>query len=132
MVCLKVSSALACVLLPSTAFGASLVASHFSGFIYSLSLTTGNGTNDTSAGVLAITSKLRAGGGMPSWLTLDSVSGNIFVNDESEDGTPLLTALKVNADNSVELVANATGSAGQVHNSLYGVSNGTRFIAVAQ
>lgn len=67
---------------------------------------------------------------MPSWLTLDS--GNLFMNDEVKTGSPKLTALKVNADNSVQVEATATGSPGQVHSSLYGGVNGKGFIALAQ
>lgn len=119
-------------LAPTTALGANLLASHYSGSIFSLSLTPSNGTGAGSLATLAMSSMLQAGGAMPSWLTLDSATGNLYVNDESEVGTPVLTTLLVHADNSAQLVANATDSPGQVHNSLYGGVDGRGFIAVAQ
>lgn len=67
---------------------------------------------------------------MPSWLTLDS--GNLFVNDEAETGSPVLTTLEVDANNSVQLAATANGSPGQVHSSLYGGVDGKGFIVLAQ
>lgn len=114
-------------LLPGTALGANLLLSHFSGSIYSLSLTTNNGK-----GQLAITSTLRAGGLTPSWLTLDSAAGNLYVTDEAQYGSPVLTTLKVNNDNSVQLVSTAPTSGGGVYSSLYGGSDGRGFFAVAE
>lgn len=114
-------------LFPGTVLGANLLVSHFSGSIYSLSLTTNNGT-----GQLAITSTLRAGGRTPSWLTLDSATGNLYVTDEAEYGAPVLTTLKVNNDNSVQLVGTAPTSGGGVHSELYGGNDGRGFFAVAE
>lgn len=114
-------------LLPGTVLGANLLVSHFSGSIYSLSLTTKNGT-----GQLAITSTLRAGGRTPSWLTLDSAAGNLYVTDEAQFGSPVLTTLKVNSDNSVQLVSTAPTSGGGVHSALYGGNDGRGFFAVAE
>lgn len=114
-------------LLPETVLGANLLVSHFSGSIYSLSLTTSNGK-----GQLAITSTLRAGGLTPSWLTLDSATGNLYVTDEAQYGSPVLTTLKVNNDNSVQLVSTAPTSGGGVYSSLYGGSDGRGFFAVAE
>ncbi|KAG6357208.1 hypothetical protein INS49_015086 [Diaporthe citri] len=114
-------------LLPETVLSANLLVSHFSGSIYSLSLKTSNGK-----GQLAITSTLRAGGLTPSWLTLDSATGNLYVTDEAQYGAPVLTTLKVNNDNSVQLVSTAPTSGGGVHSSLYGGSDGRGFFAVAE
>ncbi|KAK7706911.1 hypothetical protein SLS63_013826 [Diaporthe eres] len=110
-----------------TVLSANLLVSHFSGSIYSLSLNTSNGK-----GQLAITSTLRAGGLTPSWLTLDSATGNLYVTDEAQYGAPVLTTLKVNNDNSVQLVSTAPTSGGGVHSSLYGGSDGRGFFAVAE
>lgn len=117
--------------LAAPAHAANLLVSHYSGFIYSLTLTPSNGTVPAS---LALTSTLQGGGQMPSWLTLDAASGSLFVSDESELATPnpLLSDLLVNPDNSVTAVSSATGSAGQVHSTLYGGVDGKGFIAVAQ
>lgn len=114
-------------LLPGNVLGSNLLVSHFSGSVYSLSLTTNNGT-----GTLAITSTLRAGGRTPSWLTLDSATGNLYVTDEAQYGSPVLTTLKVNNDNSLQLVNTAPTSGGGVHSSLYGGNDGRGFFAVAE
>lgn len=114
-------------LLPGTVLGANLLVSHFSGGIYSLSLTISNGT-----GQLAVTSTLRAGGRTPSWLTLDSAAGNLYVTDEAQYGSPVLTSLKVNNDSSVQLVSTAPTSGGGVHSVLYGGNDGRGFFAVAE
>lgn len=114
-------------LLPETVLSANLLVSHFSGSIYSLSLNTSNGK-----GQLAITSTLRAGGLTPSWLTLDSATGNLYVTDEAQYGAPVLTTLKVNNDNSVQLVSTAPTSGGGVHSATYGGSDGRGFFAVAE
>lgn len=111
--------------------GASLLVSHFSGSIFSLSLTPGNGTSTAS---LSISSTCQGGGTTPTWLTFDAASGGLFVSDESELATPspLLSRLQVNVDNSVQVISSATGSPGQVHSTLYGGVDGKGFIAVAQ
>lgn len=119
--------ALVC-LLPGTVLGANLLVSHFSGSIYSLSLTTSGGK-----GQLAITSTLRAGGRTPSWLTLDPANGNLYVTDEAQYGSPVLTTLKVNSsNNTVQLVSTAPTGGGGVHSVLYGGSDGKGFFAVAE
>lgn len=112
-------------LLPTTALGANLLVSHFSGSVYSLSL-------DDSNAALAITSQLSGVGGMPSWITLDQDTGILYVNDESKVDDPKLTVLRVNPDNTVQLEGTAAGSPGQVHNTLYGGVDGKGFVAVAQ
>jgi hypothetical protein len=114
-------------LLPGTVLGAKLLVSHFSGSIYSLSLTTNNGT-----GQLFVTSTLRAGGRTPSWLTLDSTTGSLYVTDEAQYGSPVLTTLKVNNDSSVQLASTAPTSGGGVHSALYGGNGGRGFFAVAE
>lgn len=131
MVTTTLFSALLALTAAGPARAANLLVSHYSGFIYSLSLTPSNGTVPAS---LALTSTLQGGGQTPSWLTLDAASSSLFVSDESELATPdpVLSNLQVNADNSVQVVANATGSPGQVHSTLYGGADGKGFIALAQ
>lgn len=129
MVTAKVFTALSAA--AGMANAANLLVSHYSGFVFSLSLTPGNGTSPAS---LALSSTLQGGGTMPSWLTLDSASGSLLVSDESELATPspLLSDLQVNVDNSVQVVSSAIGSPGQVHSTFYGGVDGKGFVAVAQ
>lgn len=111
--------------LPS-ALAANLLVSHFSGNVYSVSLTTSGET-----GTLAIEQTLRAGGTWPSWLTLDAEAGSVIVLDESSWGSPILTQLSVSADGKLGdgVVAKAKG--GNLHGCLYGGENGKGFLAAA-
>lgn len=114
-------------LLPAAGYAASLLVSHYNGNIYSLSLTTSGAT-----GTLAITSTLKAGGNMPSWLTLDSATRNLYITDETSYGGAVLTTLAVQADGSLKALNTARTTGGEVHSTLYGGSNGTGFIAAAE
>jgi hypothetical protein len=69
---------------------------------------------------------------MPSWLTLDSASGNLYCVDEAEYGSPVLTNLAVGSDGTVKSVVTARSTGGELHSSLYGGSNGKGYIAVAE
>lgn len=109
------------------ALGANLLVSHYSGNLYSLSLTASGGT-----GTLAIKQTLRAGGSMPSWLTLDSATGTLYVTDESTYGSPVLTTVSVASDGTLKTLATARANGGEVHSALYGGSDGKGFIAAAE
>lgn len=122
--CLSVV-ALLCTL-PS-ALAANLLVSHYSGNVYSLSLTTSGET-----GTLAIKQTLRAGGVMPSWLTLDSEAGKLYVTDESSWGSPVITELSVTPDGTLAPVVTASTTGGDLHSCLYGGSDGKGFIATAE
>ena len=102
---------------------AELFVSHYSGSIYSLNL---NGNQ------LSIASTLRAGGGMPSWLTLDSENRILYVTDESQFGGAVLTALAVQADGSVKSIAAPKSPGAELHSAFYGGSNGKGFLATAE
>lgn len=107
--------------------GANLLVSHYNGNIYSLSLTT-NG----ASGTLAIKQTLKAGGSMPSWLTLDSANGIVYVTDESTYGSPVLTSISVSADGALKVLAAPKSNGGELHSTLYGGSDGKGFIAAAE
>ena len=106
-----------------------LLASHYSGTLYTLTLT-GNASSAAGTAKLAITSQLRAGGTMPSWLTLDSAARTLYVTDESSFGGASLTALSVSADGSLKVTGTARTTGGELHSGLYGEHGG--FIAVAE
>jgi len=77
--------------------------SHYNGNLYTLSL---------NGGKLPITSQLKACGGMPSWLELDSDFKNVYCTDESgAQGGATLTALSV-ADNGALKVSGTARSLG--------------------
>lgn len=113
---------------------ATLLASHYSGTLYTLTLTlSGNATGAAAgSGKLAVTSSLRAGGSMPSWLTLDSASRTLYVTDEiSWTGSASLTQLSVGAaDGVMKVIATAKTTGGELHSGIYGEKGG--FLAVAE
>lgn len=125
MASIKASVAAALFALPS-ALAANLLVSHFSGNLYSLSLTTSGET-----GTLTLEQTLRAGGTWPSWLTLDSEAGLVYVVDESTWGRPILTQLPVGADGKFGTAVTAQVAGGNLHSSLYGGENGKSFLAAA-
>ena len=111
-------------LLPTSASAASLLVSHYNGNLYSLSL---------NGGKLSISSQVKACGGMPSWLELDSGSKTVYCTDESgATGGSTLTALSVSDSGAMKVSATAKSPGGEVHAGLYGGSNGKGFLAVAE
>ncbi|KAF4635633.1 hypothetical protein G7Y89_g2457 [Cudoniella acicularis] len=100
---------------------ANIFVSHYSGTIYSLTLT-GSGSEYT----LTQNSTLNVGG-QPSWMTFDSDSRIIYASDESTSGSPQLTATSASKDGKLSLSGKATQPGGGVHNVLYGPG----YIAVA-
>ena len=123
----------AAILLPS-ALGANLLVSHYTGSIYTLSYTMPK--SNSSNGTLAITSSLAGScGGMPSWLTLDSASGNLYCFDESASyfgPSPVVSSELVASNGSVTKTGQAKTSGGDVHGWLYGGSDGKSFVSMAE
>jgi 6-phosphogluconolactonase (cycloisomerase 2 family) len=120
------ASAIVCWL-ATPSWAANLLVSHYTGNLYSLSLTN-SGTNNQ----LAITSTLKAGGGMPSWLTLDSNSKTLYVTDESQYPSPVLTALQVQSDGSLRSINAPRSPGAELHSAFYGGSDGKGFLATAE
>ncbi|OIW29380.1 3-carboxy-cis,cis-mucoante lactonizing enzyme [Coniochaeta ligniaria NRRL 30616] len=121
------ASVFAAACLIQAALGANLLVSHYNGNLYSLSLTTSG-----AAGSLSIKQTLRAGGSMPSWLTLDSAAGTLYVTDESTYGSPVLTTVSVAADGTLKTASTARSNGGELHSTLYGGADGKGFIAAAE
>lgn len=109
-----------------------LLASHYSGQVYSLDLSL-SGT----PGTLISTSSIGLCGKMPSWLTLDSETGTLYCFDESGAGQQgisggVVTSYVVNADGSLKQSGQAKTAGGDVHGWLYGGSDGRGFVATAE
>jgi hypothetical protein len=112
--------------LAPSAFGANLIASHYTGKLYSLSYTASGST-----GKLAITGSVSGCGNMPSWLQLDSASGTLLCTDESSNSGALSTFVVANSG-AVTLNGSARTSGGDVHGSFYGGSDGKGFAVLAE
>ncbi|KAK6219272.1 hypothetical protein LQW54_002260 [Pestalotiopsis sp. IQ-011] len=101
-----------------------LLASHYTGQVYSLDLTV-NG----SIGTLKSTSSTGGCGKMPTWLDLDSDTGTLYCFDESGAGQQgvsggVATTYTVNTDGSLKQTGQAKTKGGEVHGSFYGGSDG--------
>ncbi|KAI1879045.1 hypothetical protein JX265_003222 [Neoarthrinium moseri] len=109
-----------------------LLASHYSGKVYSLDLTVSGST-----GTLKSTSSTGGCGKMPTWLTLDSATGTLYCFDESGAGQQgvsggVVTSYTVNTDGSLTQTGQSKTAGGEVHGSFYGGSTGTGFVAMAE
>ncbi|KAK1992379.1 putative isomerase YbhE [Colletotrichum falcatum] len=111
---------------PGAVGAATLIASHYSGQLYTLSL--------SSTNQLAIAETVSSGNRMPAWLGLDSESRTVYVPDEvgTWGGQPLLKSFSVAADGSLTAKAQVQTAGGDLHSTLYGGSDGKGFIAMAQ
>ncbi|KAK0707979.1 Lactonase, 7-bladed beta-propeller-domain-containing protein [Lasiosphaeris hirsuta] len=107
--------------------GATLVASHFAGGVYSLSLTTTG-----SSGKLAITSQASGCGTTPAWVEYYSDSKTLYCFDESWNGGGTNAQYSVNNDGRLTLAGSTKSSGNTVHGLLYGGPEGKSFIATAQ
>ncbi|KAK3349785.1 Lactonase, 7-bladed beta-propeller-domain-containing protein [Lasiosphaeria hispida] len=107
--------------------GATLVASHFAGGVYSLSLTTTG-----SSGKLAITSQASGCGTTPGWIEYYSDSKTLYCFDESWNGGGTNAQYSVNNDGRLTLAGSTKTTGNSVHGLLYGGADGKSFIATAQ
>ena len=115
--------------LPSTyAATATLLASHFSGALFTLSLTTGS--NNT--GSLAITSAAGGCGSTPTWLQYYSDSKKLYCVDESWQGYGTIAEYSVANDGTLTVTGQAKTTGNDVHGILYGGPNGRSFLATVQ
>lgn len=105
-----------------TTQAATLLASHFEGNVYTLTLTDSE---------LSVTSQVEVGG-MPSWLTLDTAGSTLYVTDESWLGGTKLSALSVGEDGELTASAEVGTEGGEIHNCLFGGGDGEGFIAAPQ
>ncbi|TEA20922.1 putative 6-phosphogluconolactonase [Colletotrichum sidae] len=101
-----------------------LLASHYSGQLYTLSL--------SSTNQLSISGSISSGNRMPAWLDLDSASRTLYIPDEVQWGQPLLKSFTVGTDGAVVPKEQIQTSGGDLHSTLYGGPNGKGYIALAQ
>ncbi|GKT46172.1 uncharacterized protein ColSpa_06353 [Colletotrichum spaethianum] len=106
------------------AIGATLIASHYSGQLYTLNL--------SSTNQLTIAKSVSSGNRMPAWLDLDSTSKTVYIPDEIQWGQPLLKSFLVAADGSLTPKGQVQTAGGELHSTLYGGSDGKGFVALAQ
>lgn len=116
------SGLLVCLTILRGALGATLIASHYSGQLYTLNL--------SSTNQLTIASTVSSGNRMPAWLDFDPASKVIYIPDEVQWGQPFLKSFSVAADESLISRAQVQTAGGELHSTLYGSGNG--YIATAQ
>ncbi|KAI0159988.1 putative isomerase YbhE [Hypoxylon sp. FL1284] len=111
--------------------GATLLASHYTGKIFSLSYTPG-ASNSTAS--LASKSEVAGCGLLPAWLHVDSGSPNVYCVDEDWFGTGMLSSYSVEADGSLKQTGQAVTSGASVHGTPYGGGDvdGYNFIATVE
>lgn len=108
--------------LPTT-HAATLLASHFEGTLYTLTL--------TDSTELTVASQVEVGG-MPSWLTLDTAGSTLYVTDESWLGGTKLSTWSVGEGGELTAAAEVATEGGEIHSCLFGGQNGEGFIAAPQ
>ncbi len=119
-------SGLGLVMAPA-AMGATLLASHYNGKLYTLAFTQ-NGTS----GSLAITYQTTGCGTTPGWLELYPESKTLDCFDESWAGNGTDASFWVDADGKLTLASQVPTTGNDVHGLLYGGPDGKSFVATAQ
>ncbi|KAK7955182.1 hypothetical protein PG988_015876 [Apiospora saccharicola] len=110
-----------------TALAAKLIASHFSGPIYTLDLALTNATS----GTLKVTGQVN-GCKMPSWVTVDKASDSIFCIDESGYGGGVLAQFAANDQAVLTPKASAPTLGNSVFGALYGGDDDRSFVITAE
>lgn len=113
--------------LAPSAFGAALLASHYNGHLYTLSLTT-SGSN----GTLSIVSNTTGCGITPGWLQLYPEDKTLYCFDESWQGSGFIASFSVADDGRLNLTGQLTTTGNDVHGALYGGPNGKSFVAAVE
>lgn len=103
-----------------------LLATHFSGFIYTLDLQL---KDDLSSGSIKVTSKNSGAGVTPAWLHLEGRT--LYAIDESWQGSGVLTQWQV-GKGSIKLQATAKTPGNSVHGDLYGGKDGKSFLVTSE
>ncbi|OTB18665.1 hypothetical protein K445DRAFT_8686 [Daldinia sp. EC12] len=111
-------------LLPEV-LAANLLASHYTGKIFSLSFT-GSGKNAT----LVNKSSVSGCGTLPAWLHVDS--GMVYCVDEDWNGSGILASYSVGSDGSLKQTGRAVTAGASVHGTPYGGEDGKGFIATVE
>ncbi|KAK8066853.1 hypothetical protein PG997_013600 [Apiospora hydei] len=114
--------------LASPALAAKLIASHFSGPVYTLDLTLANATS----GTLKIASQVDNGcGRIPAWLTVDKATNSVYCFDESWYGSGVLAQFAADDQAVLAPKAQAPTLGNSVFGALYGGDDDKGFVVTA-
>lgn len=117
---------------PAKAESYKLLATHFSGQIYTLDLK----LNSADSGALTQSSRTNGCGVTPTWLHLDEESRTLYCIDESWMGSGVLQQYSVSpktaASTSIKLTGSASTPGNSVHGSLYGGKDGKSFLITSE
>jgi hypothetical protein len=108
-----------------------LLATHYSGFVYTLAYTPPSSTSNQHAN-LTIKSSINTCGKKPSWLTLDSASKAVYCMDEDSSGHNVLASFSITDSGATSLRASASTTGGSVHGALYGGSGNKGYFATVE
>ncbi|RYP02471.1 hypothetical protein DL765_010737 [Monosporascus sp. GIB2] len=111
----------------SQVHGAILLASHYTGKIHTLSLTTKGAQAN-----FAITSSASGCGTLPAWLQWDSDTGTLYCIDENWFGRGMAASFSADADGKLTQTGQATTSGASVHSTIYGGGDGRSFLATSE
>ncbi|CZR55570.1 uncharacterized protein PAC_05458 [Phialocephala subalpina] len=103
--------------LVQTGNAANIFVSHYSGTIYSLTLTgSGSSYTLTQNSTVAI-------GGQPSWMTFNSTTRELYVSDETGSGSAQVASVSAATNGGLKLSGKASAPLGAVANVQYGGGN---------
>ena len=110
-----------------TASPATLIASHYTGKLYTLTFTP-NG----SGGSLTVGSPVTGCGTTPGWLQMYAEDKSLYCFDESWFGSGSIVKYSVGSDGKLTQTAQGKSTGNSVHGTLYGGSDGKGFIATVE
>jgi hypothetical protein len=108
-----------------------LLATHYSGSVYTLSYTPPSSTSNQHAN-LTIKSSTNTCGKKPSWLTLDFASKAVYCMDEDSSGHNVLATFSVTDNGATSLRTSTSTAGGSVHGATYGGSDNKGFFATVE
>lgn len=120
-------AALAILGLTPTALGVKLLASHYTGHIYTLDFKT-----DGTTGTLTNTAHAEGCGTTPAWLQYYAEDKKLYCFDEDWNGKGTNAAYNVSDDGTLTVVGQVPTTGNDVHGLLYGGADGKSFVATAQ
>ncbi|KAF1969870.1 3-carboxy-cis,cis-mucoante lactonizing enzyme [Bimuria novae-zelandiae CBS 107.79] len=110
-----------------TASPATLIASHYTGKLFTLTFTPSG-----SAGSLTVGSPVTGCGTTPAWLELYSADKTLYCFDESWNGSGFIAKYSVGSDGKLTLGSQAKTTGNSVHGLLYGGTDGKGFVATVE
>jgi len=110
-----------------TASSATLLAAHYTGRLYTLSL-----TSTGSTGTLTVGSPVTGCGTTPAWLQLYSDDQTLYCFDESWNGSGSNAVYSVGSDGKLTLKSSFRSSGNSVHGALYGGTDGKGYAATVE